>query len=128
MFQFTHDTACTARLHMMGKLSTGLMKMKTNGIVKGVLLYKIQQWCGAEITPPQIPNDELGDLLSDAVADQHELRWDNLMNGRISKIWGQAQAVYLKVFHAASRQYTASWWEKGFIKLLWNCFYHIWAS
>eukprot|EP00957_Ditylum_brightwellii_P190750 14521567-Ditylum_brightwellii.AAC.1 len=68
----------------------------------------MQQWCGAKITPPQIPTDELGDLLSDAVADQHELRWDNLMKGKISKNWGHAQFVHLKVFHAASRQYTTS--------------------
>eukprot|EP00957_Ditylum_brightwellii_P117292 8945646-Ditylum_brightwellii.AAC.1 len=109
MFQCKHDTACTAGLHMIGKLSTGLKKMKTNGMVKRVLLYKIQQWCGVKTTPPCIPSDELGDLLSDAVADQHELGWDNLMKGQISKTWSCTQAVHLKVFHADSRQYTTSW-------------------
>eukprot|EP00957_Ditylum_brightwellii_P011403 862146-Ditylum_brightwellii.AAC.1 len=77
--------------------------MKTNSIVKRVLLYKIQQWCGTETTRHRIPNNKLGDLLSDAVVDQHELRWDNLMKGQISKNWGCTQTVHLKVFHADSR-------------------------
>eukprot|EP00957_Ditylum_brightwellii_P068164 5174102-Ditylum_brightwellii.AAC.2 len=103
MFQFKHGTVCTAQLHMIGKLSTGLKKMKTNCMVKRVLLYKIKQWCWAKTTPPCIPSDELGNLLSDAVADQHKLRWDNLIKGQISKTWGRAQDVHFKVFHADSR-------------------------
>eukprot|EP00957_Ditylum_brightwellii_P159858 12168639-Ditylum_brightwellii.AAC.1 len=71
--------ACTARLHMEGKLRTGLKKMKTHA-------------------PPCIPREELGDLLSAAVADQHELGWDNLVKGRISKDWGLAQEAHFNTF------------------------------
>eukprot|EP00957_Ditylum_brightwellii_P108921 8309442-Ditylum_brightwellii.AAC.1 len=90
MFQCKHDTTCTARLHMIGKLGIGLKKMKTNNM------------CGVETTPPHIPRDELGDLLSNAVVDQNELGWDNLIKGQISKTWGHAQAVHFKVFNAGS--------------------------
>eukprot|EP00957_Ditylum_brightwellii_P081709 6216076-Ditylum_brightwellii.AAC.1 len=65
--------------------------MKTNVFIQKVLLYKIQQWCGLETSLPNIPGDELGDLLTAVVSDQHELGLDNHMKGAISKYWGLVQ-------------------------------------
>eukprot|EP00957_Ditylum_brightwellii_P138982 10592949-Ditylum_brightwellii.AAC.1 len=99
MFQCKHNTACRAQLHMIGKLRSGLKKMKTNGTAQKVFLFKIQQWCGVKTTLPRIPCDELGDLLSAAVEDQHELGWDNLVKGRIYKNWGLAQEAHFDTFY-----------------------------
>eukprot|EP00957_Ditylum_brightwellii_P135994 10370888-Ditylum_brightwellii.AAC.1 len=73
--------------------------MKTNGMIQKVLLYKIQQWCGVDTNPPCIPRYKLGDMLTDVIASQHELGWENMIKGRISKKWGLAQEVHLKVFN-----------------------------
>eukprot|EP00957_Ditylum_brightwellii_P183698 13991693-Ditylum_brightwellii.AAC.1 len=94
--------------------------MKTNRMIQKVLLFKIQQWCGVDTNPPHIPSDKLGDILTDATADQHKLRWDNMIKGMISKKWGLAQEVRLKVFKPNNTRQTKIRWEKELILLLWN--------
>eukprot|EP00957_Ditylum_brightwellii_P113136 8628233-Ditylum_brightwellii.AAC.1 len=64
---------------MIAKLQNGLMKIKTNPFIHQVIVYKVQQWIGIKTTLPKIPQDELGDFLTDAVASQHKLGWDNFM-------------------------------------------------
>eukprot|EP00957_Ditylum_brightwellii_P170203 12956650-Ditylum_brightwellii.AAC.1 len=102
--------------------------MKTNVMIQKVLLYKIQQCCVVDMPPPHIPCNELGEVLTDAVADQHDLGWDNMVKGRISKKWGLAQEIHIKIFDPKFVQHAKKRWEKELIWLLWNCFYHIWAS
>eukprot|EP00957_Ditylum_brightwellii_P059506 4517822-Ditylum_brightwellii.AAC.1 len=63
-----------------------------------VLVSKIQQWCGDDTTPPKIPTDPLGVLLTEAVAEQNELGWENLVKGRISMKWGMAQQQHSNLF------------------------------
>eukprot|EP00957_Ditylum_brightwellii_P146740 11170675-Ditylum_brightwellii.AAC.1 len=101
LFKYNHDTVCS-RVHMTGKLCSGLIKMKKNAVIQRVLLYKTQQWCGVVTSPPRIPGDELGDYLTDAVLAQHKLGWSNLMKGQISKHWGLDQAIHFSIFHPNS--------------------------
>eukprot|EP00957_Ditylum_brightwellii_P194168 14786967-Ditylum_brightwellii.AAC.1 len=101
--------------------------MKTNGMIQKVLLHKIQQWCGVKIPLPCTLCNELGEVLTDAVTDQHELGWDNMVKERISQKWGLAQEEHIKIFDPKSVQHATKRWEKELIQLLWNCFYHIWA-
>eukprot|EP00957_Ditylum_brightwellii_P136309 10395509-Ditylum_brightwellii.AAC.1 len=79
MYQCEHDTTSSSRLHMIRKLKNGLKNIKTNGLILKVLVYKIQQWCGEQTSLPRIPTDNPGKLLTEAVADQHDLGWDNMM-------------------------------------------------
>eukprot|EP00957_Ditylum_brightwellii_P028570 2159080-Ditylum_brightwellii.AAC.1 len=87
---------------MIGKLKIGLRKIKTNGLMLKVLVYKIQQWCGEETTPLRIPTDDHGKLLTEEVADQHDLVWDNMMKVRVSTNWGQAQQKHFEIFSTQS--------------------------
>eukprot|EP00957_Ditylum_brightwellii_P033205 2515993-Ditylum_brightwellii.AAC.1 len=62
--------------------------------------YKLSQWLKLDQgAPPQIYNDRLGRLLSDALHEQHDIGWDNFLKGRLSHKWGDAQQyVYQKKF------------------------------
>eukprot|EP00957_Ditylum_brightwellii_P056006 4244294-Ditylum_brightwellii.AAC.1 len=80
------------------------------------------------MSPPQIPRDDLGQHLMAAVEVQHDLGWDNFMKGRVATHWGHAQEVHFNIFHTDSTQYTKLGWEKELIILIWNSFYHVWAS
>eukprot|EP00957_Ditylum_brightwellii_P031494 2388180-Ditylum_brightwellii.AAC.1 len=46
------------------------------------------------LTVPRIPNDDVGEVICDAVEDQQIIRWDNLMKGRISIRWKMAQEMF----------------------------------
>eukprot|EP00957_Ditylum_brightwellii_P150030 11425775-Ditylum_brightwellii.AAC.1 len=70
--------------------------MKTNPIIRQVIVYKVQQWLGIFATPPEIPRDALGDHLTNAVSSQQELGWDNFIKGRISTDWGDTQAAHFQ--------------------------------
>eukprot|EP00957_Ditylum_brightwellii_P049742 3772343-Ditylum_brightwellii.AAC.1 len=62
-------------------------------IICQVLCYKVAQWCKQLCgTPPRIPTDATGVLLSAAVKTQGYLGWHNFINGRMAKEWCQAQA------------------------------------
>eukprot|EP00957_Ditylum_brightwellii_P006050 458112-Ditylum_brightwellii.AAC.1 len=74
--------------------------------------------------PPRIPCNKLGDYLTDAVASQQELGWDNFLKGRITSAWGETQAVHLRTFYPTSTQHTRLQWKKSLVVLIWNCFYH----
>eukprot|EP00957_Ditylum_brightwellii_P202085 15328509-Ditylum_brightwellii.AAC.2 len=81
MFQCSHELACSACTHMYAKLHIELMKSKTNCLIQNVLIYKFQQWCGDKTTPPTVPDDELGNILQEALAEQNGLRWMNFAKG-----------------------------------------------
>eukprot|EP00957_Ditylum_brightwellii_P099654 7590563-Ditylum_brightwellii.AAC.1 len=68
--------------------------------------------------PPRIPCNELREVLTDAVADQHELGWDNMVKGRVSKKWGLAQEIHINIFDPKSVQHAKKRWEKELIQLL----------
>eukprot|EP00957_Ditylum_brightwellii_P048796 3702137-Ditylum_brightwellii.AAC.1 len=85
-----------------------------------VLISKIQQWCGDDTTPPGIPTDPLGVLLTEAVPEQNDLGWENLMKGRILKKWGMAQQQHSNLFTSRSPNPDTARWDKELIRLLWN--------
>eukprot|EP00957_Ditylum_brightwellii_P160802 12242309-Ditylum_brightwellii.AAC.1 len=64
----------------------------------------------------------------EAVVNQHDLGWDNMMKGCVSTNWGWAQQKHFEIFSAQSPTTAREHWEKDLINLLWNCFYHIWAA
>eukprot|EP00957_Ditylum_brightwellii_P008494 644713-Ditylum_brightwellii.AAC.1 len=43
---------------------------------------------------PQIPNDDVGEVIGDAVEDQQIIGWDNFMKGSISIQWKMAQEMF----------------------------------
>eukprot|EP00957_Ditylum_brightwellii_P183061 13944160-Ditylum_brightwellii.AAC.1 len=102
--------------------------MKTNCLICQVIVYKVQQWIGIITSLPRIPRDKLGNHLTDAVSSQQELGWDNFMKGCISSNWSKAQAVNFHIFYPKSTQHTQSSWKTSLVKIMWNCFYHVWMA
>eukprot|EP00957_Ditylum_brightwellii_P015053 1135748-Ditylum_brightwellii.AAC.1 len=43
---------------------------------------------------PQIPNDDMGEVIQDAVEDQQIIGWDNFMKEHISIKWKVAQGMF----------------------------------
>eukprot|EP00957_Ditylum_brightwellii_P135725 10350081-Ditylum_brightwellii.AAC.1 len=43
---------------------------------------------------PHIPNDDISEVIRDAVEDQQVIGWDNFMKGRISNKWKVAQGMF----------------------------------
>ena len=67
-------------------------KLKTASIIFQCLKIIINSITkGEQPILPQIPTDDIGHLVQKAWQEQEKIGWSNIMKGRLSKKWGQAQ-------------------------------------
>ena len=76
---------------------------------------------------PRIPNDEVGDVIGDAVEDQQIIGWDNFMKGRMSICWKMAQELF-KLALPNCNGYDREMWASKVITEIWSIFRHIWNA
>eukprot|EP00957_Ditylum_brightwellii_P062961 4778421-Ditylum_brightwellii.AAC.1 len=86
LFHCSHELVYSAHTHMYAKLHADLMKSKTNCLIQSILIYKFQQWCGNKTTSLTVPNNELGNILQEALEEQNVLGWMNFAKGRFSSL------------------------------------------
>ena len=104
------------------------MKKSTAPILKAVLCYKIAQWCHMAPAPvPIIPDDEVGEIIRDAIEDQHIIGWDNFLKGRISIKWKHAQALYIEAL-PTHNCFNKELWSSKVVTAIWSIFRLVWNS
>eukprot|EP00957_Ditylum_brightwellii_P173128 13180186-Ditylum_brightwellii.AAC.1 len=83
-FQCQHEDSIAIRTLALTLFKSELLHLKTAPILREVLYYKVAQWCKLSSIPvPLIPDDEVGDMIRDAVEDQNKIGWDNLIKVQI---------------------------------------------
>eukprot|EP00957_Ditylum_brightwellii_P200787 15305929-Ditylum_brightwellii.AAC.1 len=83
MFRCAHEDSVAIKTLAITTFKSELIKLETAPIMRNVICYKIAQWC--KMPPPmvpRIPDDDVGDVIRDAVEDQQIIGWDNLMKGQ----------------------------------------------
>jgi hypothetical protein len=112
------------------KLEVGLCDKFTAPRIKTALTTRIRQWCQhsngqttdqATIFPYSRHNDEFGTKA--AVAEQDKIGWYNLLLGRLSKKWTDAQQKYLK---SIDKRNTGKRWTIAIISKLWDIAWDMW--
>eukprot|EP00957_Ditylum_brightwellii_P133595 10185808-Ditylum_brightwellii.AAC.1 len=58
---------------------------------------------------PRIPNDDVGNVIGDAVEDQQIIEWDNFMKSRISIRWKMAQEMFKLALPNCNRYDRETW-------------------
>eukprot|EP00957_Ditylum_brightwellii_P005908 448126-Ditylum_brightwellii.AAC.1 len=99
--------------------------METAPILCEVLYYKVAQWCKLPSIPvPLIPNNEVGDMVRDAMETQNGIGWDNFIKSRICIKWKFAQYMFKEAMPTFGRDDKEVWSSKV-ITALWNIFHLI---
>jgi hypothetical protein len=77
--------------------------------------------------PYTSPDDEVGEIIRDAVEDQHIIGWDNFLKGRISIKWKHAQALYTEAL-PTQNCFNKELWSSKVITAIWSIFRLVWNS
>eukprot|EP00957_Ditylum_brightwellii_P080369 6112739-Ditylum_brightwellii.AAC.1 len=57
-----------------------LINLHTAPVIKQVIIYKVLQWCKLPLNDvPQVPTDEMGQVLWQALEEKSELGWHHFI-------------------------------------------------
>eukprot|EP00957_Ditylum_brightwellii_P182738 13918672-Ditylum_brightwellii.AAC.1 len=82
---------------------------------------------GLSLDVPPASADDLSRALRAAVAEQHNLHWDNFFKGRTSLRWEEAQQYHIQTFQTNTSN-TKDKWARGLISAIWRAFTQLWIS
>jgi hypothetical protein len=128
MFQCNHADSIAIRTLAITKFKSKLISLGTAPILRETLCYKIAQWCNMPtLQAPRIPDDDVGEVIGDAVEDQQIIGWDNFMKGRMCIRWKMAQEMF-KLALPTCNGYDRERWASTVITEIWSIFRHIWNA
>ena len=91
IFQCEHDDAITLCTVSHTQFKSDLIKLNIAPIIRAILCYKVAKWSNLpDILVPQVPTNEVGDAVRDAVEQQSRVGWSKFMKGRVVKSWSEA--------------------------------------
>eukprot|EP00957_Ditylum_brightwellii_P182156 13878302-Ditylum_brightwellii.AAC.1 len=108
--------------HCNTSFSLELLQIKTTPILREVLYYKVAQWCKFQSIPVLIiPDDEVGNMIRDAMETQNKIGWDNFIKGLICIKWKLAQYMFKEAM-PTFKGYDKEVWSSKVITALWKVF------
>jgi len=112
-----------AQMEIISTLKQSLTTIRTSSILIEVMTHYLKSWMRQ--TEPTFHHKLLSTLplhklLLDVIEQQTEIGWDNLLRGRISKLWHKAQKL-----HCPTN--TPTTWTKQYIKLTIQATDSVWS-
>eukprot|EP00957_Ditylum_brightwellii_P049241 3736509-Ditylum_brightwellii.AAC.1 len=79
---------------------------------------------------PIIADNDIGEVVQNAVEDQHWIGWDNFMKGWISIKWKAAKKMYMGALPASakSKEFNKNLWSSKVVTEIWSIFQQIWNA
>ena len=113
------------------KVYSSMKKSKTAGIIYRMLTIIIEACCvNMEPTELEYKRDAIGTLIHQAWDEQKQIGWFNLLKGRLSKKWGEAQEKFYRQHPdtRTSKHHTGLGWTIKMIQIITTMSLAMWAN
>ena len=101
-----------------------MTRLHTNPTLQEILIAGLSAWFDGKALKPSDFPDEYRLL----ILRQNRLKWRQLFNGRMSKVWSHLQHQHLQDKQLLSNKCTGHLWCVSIINALWIAWYDLWTS